>query len=74
VGTVLEHWESGELEELEEIMANLPADERQPGEVVPVRLRAQVTEVGTLRLEAVPRSGEQTWKVEFDVRGTEEAT
>jgi len=36
---------------------------------VPVRLHAAVTEVGTLRLEAVPRGGEQPWKVEFDVRG-----
>jgi hypothetical protein len=34
-----------------------------------VRLRAAVTEVGTLRLEAVPRAGSETWKVEFDVRG-----
>jgi len=36
---------------------------------VPVRLRAAVTEVGTLRLEAVPRAGEESWKVEFNVRG-----
>ncbi len=70
VGMVLEHWAA---QELEEIVAILPADERTPGEVVAVRLRAAVTEVGTLRLEAVPRSGEQTWKVEFDVRGSEEA-
>ena len=73
VGTVLEHWAADELEELEEIMATLPAEGRTPGEVVPVRLRAAVTEVGTLRLEAVLRNGEQSWKVEFDVRGTEEA-
>jgi hypothetical protein len=73
VGTVLEHWGADELEELEEITATLPADERSPGEVVPVRLHAAVTELGTLRLEAVPSKGEQSWKVEFDVRGTEEA-
>ena len=57
------------MEELEEIEATLPAEDRQPGEVVPVRLQAAVTEVGTLRLEAVPRIGAETWKVEFDVRG-----
>ena len=34
----------------------------------PVRLRAAVTEVGTLRLEAVPRAGKERWKVELDVR------
>jgi hypothetical protein len=69
VGEVLEQWAPDEVEELEEIEATLPAEGRQPGEVVPVRLRAAVTEVGTLRLEAVPRAGSETWKVEFDVRG-----
>ncbi len=69
VGAVLEQWAPDEVEELEEIEATLPAEGRQPGEVVPVRLHAAVTEVGTLRLEAVPREGAQSWKVEFDVRG-----
>jgi hypothetical protein len=69
VGTVLEQWTPEEIEELEEIEANLPAEDRQPGDVVPVRLHAAVTEVGTLRLEAVSRTGAETWKVEFDVRG-----
>ncbi|MFO1421046.1 MAG: Hsp70 family protein [Candidatus Competibacteraceae bacterium] len=69
VGAVLEQWAPDEIEELEEIEATLPAEGRQPGEVVPVRLRAAVTEVGTLRLEAVPRAGAESWKVEFDVRG-----
>lgn len=69
VGTTLEQWADEELEELEPIEAELAPEGRNPGEVVPVRLRAAVTEVGTLRLEAVPRSGDRTWKVEFDVRG-----
>ena len=69
VGAVLEQWTGEEMEELEEIEATLPAEDRQPGEVVPVRLHAAVTEVGTLRLEAVPREGGTPWKVEFDVRG-----
>ena len=69
VGTVLQQWTPDEMEELEEIQATLPAEDRQPGEVVPVRLHAAVTEVGALRLEAVPRSGGESWKIEFDVRG-----
>ena len=69
VGWSSDHWSSDEVEELEEIEVELPADGRTPGEVVPVRLQAAVTEVGTLRLEAVPRDGTQTWNVEFDVRG-----
>jgi len=71
VGSVLEQWSPEEVEELEEIEANLPAEGRTSGEVVPVRLHAAVTEVGTLRLEAIPREGHETWKVEFDVRGQE---
>lgn len=66
-GTVLERW-NDELEELPRIEATLPAESRTPGDLVPVRLRAAVTEVGTLRLEAVARDG-GTWRVELDVRG-----
>ncbi len=69
VGTLLEDWEPEEVQELGEIEANLPAEDRAPGEIVPVRLRAMVTETGTLRLEALPRSGGEHWKVEFEVRG-----
>jgi hypothetical protein len=70
VGVLLEDWSELEIEELEEIEANLPAEERTPGEVVPVFLRASVTEVGTLLLEAMPRDGPEHWKVEFNVRST----
>ncbi len=73
VGTLLEDWDDEEVEELEQVEATLPAEGRAPGEVVPVRLRAAVTEVGTLRLEALPRSGPETWKVEFDVHGGDDA-
>jgi hypothetical protein len=70
VGTILENWRPDELDELEEIEVTLPAEKRSPGEVVPVRLHAAVTEIGTLRLEALPRTGPERWKVEFDVRGS----
>ena len=53
-GTVLEEWSRGELEELPPIEVTLPAEGRREGDVVPVRLRSQVTEVGTLLLEAEP--------------------
>jgi hypothetical protein len=69
VGTLIVDWESEEIHELGEIEANLPAEGRAPGEIVPVRLRAMVTETGTLRLEALPRSGGEHWKVELEVRG-----
>ncbi len=70
VGATLESWASGEIEELENVEATLPADGRNPGDIVPVRLRALLTEVGTLTLEAVPLAGPEHWAVEFNVRGT----
>ncbi len=73
VGTLLEEWADGEFEELEAIQADLPADGRSPGEIVPVTLHARVTEVGTLKLEAVPRQGSERWAVEFNVRGSSES-
>ncbi|HKT97278.1 MAG TPA: Hsp70 family protein, partial [Paraburkholderia sp.] len=69
VGTLLDYWSAEELQELEEIQATLPSEGRTPGEVVPVRLHARVTEAGTLELEAVPSGSNERWKVEFDVRG-----
>ena len=69
VGTLLGFWSPDEMQELAPISATLPTEGRQPGEVVPVRLAARVTEAGTLELVAVPRDGEQRWKIEFDVRG-----
>jgi hypothetical protein len=69
VGTAIEAWTSGEIEELENIEITLPADNRSPGDIIPVRLRARLTEVGTLTLEAVPLTGPEHWAVEFNVRG-----
>jgi hypothetical protein len=68
VGTRLDHWAAGELQELGEIELTLPAEGRSPGEIVPVKLHAAVSEAGTLRLEAIPREGGERWRVEFDVR------
>jgi hypothetical protein len=71
-GTALELFGKHELSELAPIEITLPADGRSPGEVVPVHLRASVTAVGTLLLEAVPiepRSRDERWKVELSVRG-----
>ena len=69
-GTLLDHWEPGELEELPEIQATLPVEGRKPGEIVPVELASRVTEVGTLHLEAIPFDGSAKWQVELDVRAS----
>jgi hypothetical protein len=70
-GTELARWAKGELEELAPVEVELPAKGRSEGEVVAVGLRAGVTEVGTLLLEAVARGGagvEESWKIELNVR------
>jgi molecular chaperone DnaK (HSP70) len=70
-GTALERWQPGELDELAPIEIELPAEGRREGDVVAVELAAQITAVGTLLLEAVPRepttAGER-WKIELGVR------
>jgi molecular chaperone DnaK (HSP70) len=67
-GTLLESWAEDELEELPEIQAELPVGARNSGEVVPVHLASRVTELGTLRLEAIPLEGDERWQVELEVR------
>jgi hypothetical protein len=72
VGDILEEWPREELEELEEIQTNLPAVGRKRGEVVPVRLQAAVSDIGTLELTAIPLAGEGgPWQVAFSTRGGE---
>ncbi len=56
-----------ELEEGPPVETALPADGRAAGEVVPVRLRAHVTEIGTLELECVDRGG-KAWRLEWNLR------
>ena len=66
-GTVVEGWEPGTLEELPPLEATLDAA-GDAGRTVPVRLRAHVTELGTLELWCVARDGAKRWKLEFNVR------
>jgi molecular chaperone DnaK (HSP70) len=59
----------GEIVDAAPLEATLPASAScAPGQLVPVRLRARVTEVGTLAVWCVARDAEK-WKLEFDVRG-----
>ena len=71
-GTELDSWKEGQLEELSPIEVTLPAEGRREGDVVPVKLRASITEIGTLLLEAiphVPQKPDERWKIELSVRG-----
>jgi molecular chaperone DnaK (HSP70) len=64
-GDVVE--DEAELVETPPVEATLPAEGQEPGEVVPVRLRAHVTEIGTLELECVDRGG-KAWRLEWNLR------
>lgn len=72
VGTLIEDWESAGIEELVPVETTLDADASHPDEIpgrpLPVRLRARVTEVGTLELYCVRRDGDREWRLEFEVR------
>ena len=60
------------LTELDPVEKLVEADgERTSGDLVPVRLEAHVTEVGTLELWCVARDGRGRWKLEYSVRERE---
>ncbi len=74
-GRELESWTEQELDELAPIEVTLPTAGRALGEVVPVRLRAAVTGVGTLELSAIPVQplvANERWQVELNVRSDSE--
>ncbi len=70
-GTELDRWTETELEELPPIEITLPPEGRREGDVVPVRLQASVTEIGTLALDAVPvepQRPDERFRIELSVR------
>ena len=68
VGTMLERWNTEELQELDPLETALEADDGSSGEPVPVRLHSRVTEVGTLELSCQSTRDPRRWKLEFNVR------
>lgn len=73
-GTLLASWAPDELTELPPLTVELPATGAKAGEVLPVRLSAYYTEIGTLELEALGLNAdgsldpEKHWHIELDVR------
>ncbi|SDU29850.1 Hsp70 family protein [Desulfobacula phenolica] len=65
VGTVVEEWEQGEIENMSTIETVL---EGEYGSVIPVTIEIKVTEIGTLEFWCVSREDGQRWKLEFNVR------
>ena len=66
----------GMLDELPTLTVTLPADEERgehAGTLIPVTLRAVLTDIGTLQLWCEDGSGRK-WKLEFELRGNEAAS
>lgn len=67
-GEIVEHAEN-RLEESSCLSVTLPvAEGRSPGEVVPVRIHAVVTELGNLELWLHHEASGQRWKLNYQVR------
>jgi len=71
-GTLIDADTDG-LAELDPVEKQIEAEDRKPNDLVPVRLEAHVTEVGTLELWCVARDGNGRWKLEYSVREREPA-
>lgn len=70
IGTLVEDW-GEEIEEQSPLEVTLHLD-GQEDMVLPVRLEARVTEVGTLEVWCVARDGSQRWKLEYNIREKED--
>jgi hypothetical protein len=68
LGSVLDRWAADQLQELAPLETALTVAEGAEGDVVPVRLHAHVTEVGTLELSCDSTRDNRRWKLEFNVR------
>ncbi len=68
VGTILDRWNTDEIQELEPLETALAAEDGGLGETVPVRLHSHVNEVGTLELWCQSVRDNRRWKLEFNVR------
>ena len=66
IGTVLDRWSADDLQELAPLETALEGG--REGQVVPVKLHAHVTEVGTLDLWCQATRDPGRWKLEYNVR------
>jgi molecular chaperone DnaK (HSP70) len=68
IGTLLDRWAPDDLVEISPLQTSLEAGGSREGQLVPVRLHSQITEVGTLDLHFHGTRSPDRWKLEFNVR------
>lgn len=74
VGTVLREWDEEELVETAPLELTLPTEDGVEESVVPVKFLSRVSELGVFELWCKSVTGQQAWKLEFNVREAVEAT
>jgi hypothetical protein len=61
---------NSDVEELPVLTATLPVENDVPaGSLVPVRIRSELTETGTLQVWCIGEKAGSRWKLEFEIRG-----
>ncbi len=68
IGDIIDNWQDT-IEPVTTISTEMNAPGLDPGTLIPVRLEAEITEVGTLALYLVSDEKNLQFKLEFDVRG-----
>ncbi len=72
VGTKLDRWAADELVESDPIELNLTTDNAGETPYVPVRFVSRVTELGMFELWCRATRSEEQWKLEFNIRESDE--
>ncbi len=70
IGDILPDAGNEELHELPALSASLSVDDERtpPGTLVPVTLKAVLSEIGTLQLWCLEDGGDRRWKLEYELR------
>ena len=72
-GEIIEDWHN-EIDEVSSMETLLdPSSDDQKGAVLPIWLHSKFTEIGTLELWCVACDGDQRWKLEFNLRESDQA-
>lgn len=71
-GDLLQHWDESELTETSSLTTTLEADDSVTEPYVPVTFQSRITELGMFELWCVGAQNEGKWKLEFNVRDSEE--
>src|SRR5438046_4377400 len=70
-GALIDDW-GADLEELSPLEVTLETGDRSTDDLTPVVLESRVTEIGTLELWSKERDGEQRWKLELNIRESQD--